>query len=72
MVVQTKTWMTSFLFKEFLSFFKRLVVGGIFPNNRHLLALDGHGSHVGLEAIKHAQQFGVDMITLPSHTSHAL
>jgi hypothetical protein len=72
MVVQTKTWMTSFLFKEFLSFFKRSVLGGIFPNNHHLLALDGHGSHVTLEVIKHAQQFGLNMMNLPSHTSHAL
>jgi hypothetical protein len=55
-----------------LSFFKRLVPGGISPSNRHLLTLDGYGSHVILEAIEHAQQFGLDMITLPSHTSHAL
>jgi len=36
--------------------------------NQHLLVLDGHGSHVTLEAIKHAQEFGLHMITLPSHT----
>jgi hypothetical protein len=72
MAVQTKTWMTSFLFKEVLSFFKKLVLGGISSSNYHLLALDGHGSHVSLEAIEHAQQFGIDMITLPSHTSHTL
>jgi hypothetical protein len=64
--------MTSFLFKEFLSFFKRSIPSGISPSNRHLLALNGHGSHVSLKAIKHAQQFGLNMITLPSHTSHAL
>jgi isocitrate dehydrogenase kinase/phosphatase len=34
--------------------------------------LDGHGSHVGLDAIEHAQKFGFGMITLPSHTSHVL
>ncbi len=54
MVVQTKAWRTSFLFKEFLSFFKRSALGGIFLNNRHLLTLDGHGSHVTLEVIEHA------------------
>jgi hypothetical protein len=37
-----------------------------------LLILDGHSSHVPLEAIKQAKEFGLDMITLPSHTSHAL
>jgi len=29
MTVQTKAWMTSFLFKEFLSFFKKLVISDI-------------------------------------------
>jgi hypothetical protein len=37
-----------------------------------LLILDGHGSHVTLEAINHAKDIGLDMITLPFHTSHAL
>jgi hypothetical protein len=31
-----------------------------------------HGSHVTLEAIEQTQTFGLDMVTLPSHTSHAL
>jgi hypothetical protein len=44
----------------------------VFFTNRHLLVLDGHGSHVTLEAIKHAQEFGLNTITLPSHTSHVL
>jgi ABC-type Fe3+-hydroxamate transport system substrate-binding protein len=38
----------------------------------HVLIMDGDGSHVILQAIKQAQQFGLDMVTLPSHTSHAL
>ncbi len=37
-----------------------------------MLILDGHGSHVTLEAIKQAQKFGLDMNILPSHTFHAL
>jgi hypothetical protein len=37
-----------------------------------LLILDGHGSHVTLEVIEQAQEFGLDMIILLSHTSHAL
>jgi len=40
--------------------------------NRHLLVLDGHGSHFTLQIMKRAQEFGLDMITLPSHTSHVL
>jgi len=49
MVMQKRAWMTSFLFKEFLTFFKKYV-----PNGVTLVSLDGHGSHVTLEAIKHA------------------
>jgi hypothetical protein len=48
MAIQTKTWTTCLLFKEFISFSKRSILGGISPSNRHLLALDGHGSHVNL------------------------
>jgi hypothetical protein len=38
----------------------------------HLLILDGHGNHVMLEALEHARDIGLDIITLSSHTSHAL
>ncbi len=64
--------MTSFLFKEFFSFFKDSIISGISQTNYHLLVLDGHGLHVTLKALKQAMAFGFDMITLPSHTSHAL
>jgi hypothetical protein len=37
-----------------------------------LSILDGHGNHVTLEAIEHAKEFRLDMITLPTHTSHVL
>jgi hypothetical protein len=37
-----------------------------------LLILDGHGNHVILKVIEQAKYFGLNMITLPSHTSHAL
>jgi hypothetical protein len=71
MAMPKKAWMTTFLFKEFLSFFKRSILGGVsFTNN--LLILNGHGSHVTLEAIKHAKDIGLNMITLPFHTSHVL
>jgi hypothetical protein len=72
MGVQTKAWMTSFLFKEFLSLFKRSILGGSSPNNHHLLILNGHGSHVNLKAIKQVQEFGQDLIMLLSYTSHVL
>jgi hypothetical protein len=68
-VMQKKVWIITFLFKEFFSFFKKFVPCGIFQTNQDLLNfLDGHGSHVFLEAIKQVHQFGLDMVTLPSHT----
>ncbi len=55
MAMQSKAWMTTFIFKEFWFFFKKLVPSGISINNRHLLILDGHGSHVTLKAIEQAR-----------------
>jgi hypothetical protein len=64
--------MTTFLFKEFLFFLKRSILSGISLTNKLLLILDEHGSHVTLEAIEQVKKFGLDMITLSSHTSRAL
>ncbi len=72
MVMQSKAWMTTSLFKEFLFFFKRSILSGISLTNRHLFILHGHRSHVMFEAIEQINFFGLDMITLPSHTFHAL
>jgi hypothetical protein len=46
--------------------------GGLSPAQRHLMVLDGHTSHVTLNVIIKAYEAGLDMVTLPSHTSHAL
>jgi hypothetical protein len=72
MAMQSKAWMTTFLFKEFLFYFKSSIPGGISISNKHLLILDGHGSHVILETIEQASEFGLDMATLLLHTCHAL
>ncbi|KAH9292362.1 hypothetical protein KI387_042453, partial [Taxus chinensis] len=48
------------------------VPGGVSPNNRHLLIFDGHGSHVALGTIQEARSLGIDLLTLPAHTSHKL
>jgi len=56
MAMQKKTWMIAFLFKEFLSFFKRLVLSGVSLTNKHLSILDGHGSHLTLEVIEQGQK----------------
>lgn len=52
--------------------FKSFIPCGIFLTNCHLLIMDGHGSHVTLEAIEQVQQIGLDIITLFFHTSHVL
>ena len=45
---------------------------GISAGNRHLLVLDGHNSHITLEVVTLAMNSGLDIISLPSHTSHVL
>ena len=40
--------------------------------DRHLLVLDRHKAHLTLEVVSKAKKHGVDMLTLPSHTSHGL
>jgi hypothetical protein len=64
--------MTSFLFKEFLSFFKKLILSGIPLFYWHLLVIDGYDSLVTLETIGQVQEFELDTITPLVHTSHAL
>jgi len=71
MAMLSKAWMTTYFLKDFLSFFKASILGEISLTNRHLHILDGHGSHVTLETIEQAKKFGLDMIILPLHTSHA-
>jgi hypothetical protein len=72
MTIFLKTWMTCFFFKVFLSFFKQHIPCGISITNHHLLIINNHRSHVILELIEQTQAFGLNMMTLSSHTSHAL
>ena len=74
MVVQQKAWMTSYLFHRWISHFIKNVeaLGGMSPERRHLLILDDHKSHVTLEVAGEAKAAGLDLLTLPSHTLHAL
>jgi hypothetical protein len=58
--------------KNLSSFFKDYVLSGISQTNPHLLVLNNHKSHVTPKALKQAMAFGLNMITLPLHTSHAL
>jgi hypothetical protein len=53
-------------------FLINLYQGGIFQNNHQLLILNGHGSHVTIEALEQTTKIGFNMVTLPSCTSHVL
>jgi hypothetical protein len=44
----------------------------LLPVNRYLLILDGHISYVSVEVVQEAKRVGLDLLTLPSHTSHTL
>jgi hypothetical protein len=74
MAMQPKGWMTTALFSQWISHFIKALEsrGEISPSNRHLLIVDGHNSHITLEAVHKAMQVGLDLVPLPSHTSHRL
>jgi hypothetical protein len=72
MAMQKKHVWLFFMFNEFLSFFKKSFPSGTSFINWYLLIMDGHGNHVSLESIDHSKKLRLNMITWPSHTSHAL
>jgi hypothetical protein len=74
MAMQPEGWMTAILFSTWISHFIESLQhkGGISLTNRHLFIVDGYNSHVILEVLHKAMQVGLDLLTLPSHTSHRL
>ena len=66
--------MTKWLFESWISHFIECLKKGprLDLNKRHILILDGHNSHVMLEVVRIAMDSRLDIISLPSHTSHAL
>ena len=62
-------------FSRWMNFFLTYhenIRGDLSLTNRMLLILDSHKSHVTLEVLLKAKSHGMDMISLPFHTSHAL
>jgi hypothetical protein len=53
MSLQLRAWMTSYLFRAWISYFIGCVQrwGGISIENKHLLILDRHCSHVTLDVV---------------------
>ena len=74
MGMQPNAWMTRWLFESWISHFIECLKRGpgVDLSNRHLLILDGHNSHVTLHVVKISMESGLDIVSLPSHTSHAL
>ena len=74
MAMQPEAWMTQFLFSNWITHFINCLNmrGGISCERRHLLIVDGHNSHVILEVVAKAIYVRLDLLTLPSHTSHRL
>jgi hypothetical protein len=62
------------MFSAWISHFVASIcrVDDISPGAHHLLILDGHNSHIMLNVVHKARSVGLDLVTLPSHTSHAL
>lgn len=63
-------WSTMEIFLDFLDHFIKHVK----PNkdNKVLLILDNHETHISIEAINKARDNGIVMLTIPPHTSHKL
>jgi hypothetical protein len=74
MAMQLEGWMTATLFSHWISHFIQALEkrGRISTANRHLLIVDGHNSHVTMEVVHKAMAIGLDLVTLPSYTSHRL
>ena len=72
--MQPNAWMTRWLFESWISHFIECLKRGpsIDLNNRHVLILKGHNSHVTLEVVKISMESGLDIVSLPSYISHAL
>ncbi|KAK7095599.1 hypothetical protein V1264_004989 [Littorina saxatilis] len=63
-------WMTKSLFVECLEHFTEHV--NCSPDNKVLLILDNHESHISLAAINHCREKGVVLLSLPPHCTHRM
>lgn len=75
MAMQPKAWMTSILFDKWISHFIVLIQAhrsNLCRINRHLHILNGHNSHVTMDIVHKARVVGLDLIIVPSQTSHTL
>ncbi|XP_072389296.1 uncharacterized protein [Diabrotica undecimpunctata] len=69
-VVYESGWMTASNFVKFLEHFQKHVKAT--TDNKSLIIMDNHDSHVSLEAITYAKAHRIVLLTIPPHTSHKL
>ena len=74
MGMQPNAWMTKWLFESWVCHFIEYLKKGIDIDlsNTHLLVLNGHNLHVTIEVVRVAMESRLDIISLSSHTIHAL
>ncbi len=68
--MQKNAWMIAYFFNQRFGFFCKSILKGNSQQNYHLLIMDGHGSHVIIKRLEQAIEFGIYMVTSPSHISH--
>lgn len=64
--------MTKKLFLNWIYHFASSIPSGVSSKNRHLLVLDSHGRHIIVQTIEEEDKFKIDLLTLPTHTTHRL
>jgi anti-anti-sigma regulatory factor len=73
--MQPSAWMTVFLFDKWLDHFipyMQKMGKNMSMKFSHLLIMDGCASHMIVGVVAKARAIGLDLITLSSHTLHAL
>ena len=63
-------WTDSDLFLTWLRHF--VAYTGCSPSDPHLIILDGHHSHKTLEAITFCRDKGIQLLSLPPHSTHKM
>lgn len=72
MNIQENGWITNEIFCDWLEHFKSNVPRWVNKQNEHLLILDRHCSHVSATALDTWIRMGMDIVSIPSHTSHKM
>ena len=71
--MQKKEWMDAYQFTKWMDHFLYVLREKVMTStHRHLLILDGHKAYLTLDVLTKVKKNGINMLTIPSHTSHGL